>query len=224
MSFIQLKNVTFSFDKQNVFSQINLEMSQGEFLYLVGQSGSGKTTLLRLLYMDIFPTEGEVLIGGYSSSIIKKKQIPYLRRKIGIIFQDFKLIEDKTVYENIAFVLHVTGWKSKDIQKAVLSVLNDVGLSHKRSNYPHELSGGEQQRVALARAIVNDPFVLLADEPTGNLDPTVGMEILNLLENINKRGTAVIMATHNYGLVKKYPHRIAQLNEGKLFEVQLKKK
>jgi cell division transport system ATP-binding protein len=223
MNFIELKDVNFSFETQPVFNQINLEMSQGEFLYLVGQSGSGKTSLLRLLYMDLLPKSGIVAIGGYSSSTIKKKQIPYLRRKVGVIFQDFKLLEDRTIYENIAFVLHVTDWKTKDIQKAVLGVLNDVGLSHKRSNYPNELSGGEQQRVALARAIVNDPFVLLADEPTGNLDPTVGMEIIRLLEEINKRGTAVIMATHNYGLVKKYPHRIAQLVDGKLLEVQLKK-
>ncbi len=223
MNFIELKDVQFSFETQQVFNQINLEMNQGEFIYLVGQSGSGKTTLLRLLYMDLLPKSGAVAIGGYSSSTIKKSQIPYLRRKIGVIFQDFKLLEDRTIYENIAFVLHVTGWKTKDIQKAVLSVLNDVGLSHKRSNYPNELSGGEQQRVALARAIVNDPFVLLADEPTGNLDPTVGIEIIRLLEEVNKRGTAVIMATHNYGLVKKYPHRIAQLAEGKLLEVELKK-
>lgn len=223
MSFIQIKDCEFSFDTQQVFHTINLELNQGEFLYLVGQSGSGKTTLLRLLYMDLFPTSGEVSVGGYSSATIKPSQIPFLRRKIGVIFQDFKLLEDRTIYDNIAFVLHVTGWKNKDIQKAVLSVLNDVGLSHKRSNYPHELSGGEQQRVALARAIVNDPFVLLADEPTGNLDPTVGMEIIKLLEEVNKRGTSVIMATHNYGLVKKHPHRIAQLNDGKLLEVQLKK-
>jgi len=223
MSFIEIKDAEFSFDTQRVFNQINLEMKQGEFLYLVGQSGSGKTTLLRLLYMDIFPTSGAVSIGGYSSTTIKKSQIPFLRRKVGVIFQDFKLLEDRSIYDNIAFVLHVTGWKTKDIQKAVLSVLKDVGLSHKRSNFPHELSGGEQQRVALARAIVNDPFVLLADEPTGNLDPTVGMEIIKLLEEVNKRGTAVIMATHNYGLVKKYPHRIGQLSDGKLLEVQLKK-
>jgi len=223
MSFIELKDIQFAFDSQPVFNNISLTLDQGEFLYLVGQSGSGKTTLLRLLYMDLIPKSGTVDIGGYSSATIKKNQIPYLRRKIGVIFQDFKLLEDRNVYDNIAFVLEVTGWKNKDIQKAVLSVLNDVGLSHKRSNFPHELSGGEQQRVALARAIVNDPFVLLADEPTGNLDPTVGMEIIKLLEDVNKRGTAVIMATHNYGLVKKYPHRISQLNEGKLLEVQLKK-
>jgi cell division transport system ATP-binding protein len=223
MSFIELQNVSFKFGNKPVFEQITLNMDQGDFLYLVGQSGSGKTTLLRLLYMDLFPTAGNVQIGGYSSINIKKKKIPFLRRKIGIIFQDFKLLEDRTIYENLAFVLHVTGKKQKDIQKSVLKVLSDVGLSDKQNSLPNELSGGEQQRVVLARAIVNEPFVLLADEPTGNLDPTVGLEILSLLEDINKKGTSVIMATHNYGLVKKFPHRIIQLIDKRMQEVELKK-
>jgi len=139
-----------------------------------------------------------------------------------VIFQDFKLLEDRNVYENIAFVLEVTGWKNKDIEKAVMSVLDDVGLLNKRFNYPNELSGGEQQRVSLARAIVNDPFILLADEPTGNLDPNVGGEIIKLLEEINQRGTSVIMATHNYSWVKKFPHRITQLSDGNLLNVELR--
>jgi cell division transport system ATP-binding protein len=223
MSFIELQDVSFSFDSNPVFEKITLNLEQGEFVYLVGQSGSGKTTLLRLLYMNLFPTVGNVLIGGYSSSAIKRRKIPYLRRKIGVLFQDFKLLEDRNVYENIAFVMQVTGRKKKDIQKSVLKVLSDVGLNHKRSNFPNELSGGEQQRVALARAIVNEPFVLLADEPTGNLDPTVGLEILSLLEKINANGTAVIMATHNYGLVKKFPHKIYQIIDRKIVEVELKK-
>jgi cell division transport system ATP-binding protein len=223
MSFIELQNVGFSFGNNSVFEQINLNMDQGDFIYLVGQSGSGKTTLLRLLYMDIFPTAGDVNIGGYSSKNMRKKKIPLLRRKIGIIFQDFKLLEDRNIYDNIAFVLHVTGKKQKDIQKSVLKVLSDVGLSDKLKSLPNELSGGEQQRVVLARAIVNDPFVLLADEPTGNLDPTVGLEILSLLEDINRKGTSVIMATHNYGLVKKFPHRIIQLIDKRIQEVELKK-
>ena len=211
----------FSFNAIPLFNSISLEVGHGEFLYLVGQSGSGKTTLLRLLYMDLFPKIGEVIVGGYSSMTIKNKQIPYLRRKVGVIFQDFKLLEDRNVYDNIAFVLRVTGWKNKDIDKAVMNVLDDVGLQHKRFNYPNELSGGEQQRVSLARAIVNDPFILLADEPTGNLDPNVGAEIIKLLEDINKRGTSVIMATHNYGWVKKFPHRIVQLSDGNLLEVAI---
>lgn len=221
MNTIEINNVMFSFNAIPLFNSISLEVGHGEFLYLVGQSGSGKTTLLRLLYMDLFPKIGEVIVGGYSSMTIKDKQIPYLRRKVGVIFQDFKLLEDRNVYENIAFVLRVTDWKEKDIDKAVMTVLDDVGLQHKRFNYPHELSGGEQQRVSLARAIVNDPFILLADEPTGNLDPNVGAEIIKLLEDINKRGTSVIMATHNYGWVKKFPHRIVQLSEGNLLEVAL---
>jgi cell division transport system ATP-binding protein len=172
--------------------------------------------------MDLFPKIGEIVVGGYSSSTIKNKQIPLLRRKVGVIFQDFQLLEDRNVYENVAFVLRVTGWKTKDIEKAVMGVLDDVGLLHKRFNYPNELSGGEQQRVSLARAVVNDPFILLADEPTGNLDPSVGGEIIKLLEEINKRGTSVIMATHNYAWVKKSPHRIAQLADGNLLEVALR--
>lgn len=223
MSFIELQDISFAFDSNPVFEKITLNLEQGEFVYLVGQSGSGKTTLLRLLYMNLFPTVGNVLIGGYSSSTIKRRKIPYLRRKIGVLFQDFKLLEDRNVYENIAFVMQVTGRKKKDIQKSVLKVLSDVGLNHKRSNFPNELSGGEQQRVALARAIVNEPFILLADEPTGNLDPTVGLEILSLLEKINANGTAVIMATHNYGLVKKFPHKIYQIIDRKIVEVELKK-
>ena len=222
MNTIEVKNVMFSFNAVPLFNSISLEVKHGEFLYLVGQSGSGKTTLLRLLYMDLFPKIGEVIVGGYSSAAIKEKQIPLLRRKVGIIFQDFKLLEDRNVYENIAFVLRVTGWKTKDIDKAVMSVLDDVGLLSKRFNYPTELSGGEQQRVSLARAIVNDPFILLADEPTGNLDPNVGGEIIKLLEEINKRGTSVIMATHNYAWVKKSPHRIAQLADGNLLDVALR--
>jgi len=221
MNTIEIKNVMFSFNAIPLFNSISLEVGHGEFLYLVGQSGSGKTTLLRLLYMDLFPKIGEVIVGGYSSMTIKNKQIPYLRRKVGVIFQDFKLLEDRNVYDNIAFVLRVTGWKNKDIDKAVMNVLDDVGLQHKRFNYPNELSGGEQQRVSLARAIVNDPFILLADEPTGNLDPNVGAEIIKLLEDINKRGTSVIMATHNYGWVKKFPHRIVQLSDGNLLEVAI---
>jgi len=224
MNTIEIKNVMFSFNAIPLFNNISLEVGHGEFLYLVGQSGSGKTTLLRLLYMDLFPKIGEVVVGGYSSMTIKNKQIPYLRRKVGVIFQDFKLLEDRNVYENIAFVLRVTGWKNKDIDKAVMNVLDDVGLQHKRFNYPHELSGGEQQRVSLARAIVNDPFILLADEPTGNLDPNVGAEIIKLLEDINKRGTSVIMATHNYGWVKKFSHRIVQLSDGNLLEVAIAQK
>jgi cell division transport system ATP-binding protein len=222
MNSIEVKDVMFSFNAIPLFNSISIEIEHGEFIYLVGKSGSGKTTLLRLLYMDLFPKIGEVVVGGYSSVTIRNKQIPYLRRKVGVIFQDFKLLEDRNVYENIAFVLHVTGWKNKDIEKAVMSVLDDVGLLHKRFNYPNELSGGEQQRVSLARAIINDPFILLADEPTGNLDPNVGGEIIKLLEEINQRGTSVIMATHNYSWVKKFPHRIAQLSDGNLLEVELR--
>ncbi|RPI03980.1 MAG: cell division ATP-binding protein FtsE [Ignavibacteriae bacterium] len=220
---IDLQNVSVSFDNQRVLDGINFSMEQSEFVYLVGQTGMGKSTLLRLLYFDLLPTSGKVRISTYDSSSIKSRQIPALRRRLGIVFQDFKLLEDRTVYDNVAFALFVTNARRSEIKKKVLHVLADVGLSHKRYQMPHELSGGEQQRVVIARALVNEPVVLLADEPTGNLDPTSSAEIMDLLTKINMRGTAILMATHNYDLVKKYPARVIQLKEGKLSDVDMKK-
>jgi cell division transport system ATP-binding protein len=176
------------------------------------------------MYFDLKPTSGRVIVAGVDAATVKRKQVPYLRRKIGVVFQDFKLLEDRNVYENVAFALYVTNTKRSEIKKKVLHALADVGLSHKRNQMPHELSGGEQQRVVIARALINEPSLLLADEPTGNLDPTSSAEIMELLTKINMRGTAVLMATHNYDLVRQYPARIVQLKEGKLVEVELKKK
>jgi cell division transport system ATP-binding protein len=176
------------------------------------------------MYFDLFPSTGVVSVAGYKSSTITKRQVPLLRRRLGIVFQDFKLLEDRNVYDNVAFALFVTNTRRSEIKKRALHSLADVGLSHKRNQMPYELSGGEQQRVVIARALVNEPIVLLADEPTGNLDPTSSAEIMELLMKINMRGTAVLMATHNYDLVKKYPARIVQIKEGKLQEVQMKKK
>lgn len=193
---------------------INFELEQGEFLFLVGPSGAGKSTVLKLIYFEEMPFVGEVEVGQISSKSHKRSEIAYLRRQLGIVFQDFRLLEDRNVFENIAFVLRVTGMRRQDIKKRVLRVLTDVGISHKRYKMPHELSGGEQQRVAIARAIANEPLVLLADEPTGNLDPDTADEIMQLLEVINTRGTAVIMATHNYNLVKKHNHRVVRIEEG----------
>jgi cell division transport system ATP-binding protein len=170
--------------------------------------------------MDIEPQRGTVVVGKYSSATIVQREKPYLRRTLGIVFQDFRLLEDRNVFDNVAFTLHVTGAKGKEIKKRVLRALADVGLSHQRNKMPHELSGGEQQRVAVARALINNPLFLLADEPTGNLDPDTSHEILELLKNINTRGTAVIMATHNYNLVRKMHERIMQLRDGKLVEIQ----
>jgi len=216
---IELRNVTVSFDDQKVLDGLSFSMKRGEFVYLVGQTGAGKSSLMRLMYMDLIPASGEVRIAGYESRSITQRQIPHLRRRLGVVFQDFRLLEDRNVYDNIAFALFVTNTRRSDIKKKVLHALADVGLSHKRNQMPHELSGGEQQRVVIARALINEPVVLLADEPTGNLDPTSSAEIMDLLTKINMRGTAILMATHNYELVKKYPARIVQLKEGKLIEV-----
>lgn len=220
---IELKNVTVSYNGQQVLDRLNFSVEQGEFVYLVGQTGSGKSSLMRLLYFDLYPSTGRVKIAGYDSETLTNRQIPLIRRRLGIVFQDFKLLEDRNVYDNVAFALFVTNARRSEIKKTVLHVLADVGLSHKRNHMPHELSGGEQQRVVIARALVNEPIVLLADEPTGNLDPTSSAEIMELLKKINMRGTAVLMATHNYDLVKKYPARVVQLKDGKLTEIDMKK-
>jgi cell division transport system ATP-binding protein len=217
---ISFTNVSFSFEASVVLEDVSLHVRPGEFVFLVGQTGCGKSTLLRLVYMDILPQRGAVVVGKYSSATIAQREKPHLRRTLGIIFQDFRLFEDRNVFDNVAFTLHVTGAQGKEIKRRVLRALAEVGLSHQRNKLPHELSGGEQQRVAVARALVNNPLVLLADEPTGNLDPDTSHEILELLKNINTRGTAVIMATHNFNLVRKMHERILQLRDGKLLEIQ----
>ncbi|MBN8707643.1 MAG: cell division ATP-binding protein FtsE [Bacteroidetes bacterium] len=219
---LEFNDVQSSYDGRIVFENVSFNMGKGEFIYLVGQSGTGKSTLLKLIYMDHFPDRGTVRFHEYSSASITKKEIPYLRRRIGVVFQDFKLLPDRDVFENIAFALHVTGAKRKDIHTKVMKVLSEVGLTHKRNSMPHELSGGEQQRVVVARALVNDPYLLLADEPTGNLDPEVADDIMKLLLRINAMGTGILMATHDYNLVKKYPQRIFQLKEKAIQEVVLK--
>lgn len=219
---IELKDISVSFDGQLVLNHLDFTMSDGEFVYLVGQTGAGKSSLLRLLYMDLKPSAGRVVVAGYDSETTKSREIPHLRRRLGVVFQDFKLLDDRDVYENVAFALYVTNTRRSETKKLVLHALADVGLSHKRNQMPQELSGGEQQRVVIARAIVNAPSLLLADEPTGNLDPNSSSEIMELLKKINMRGTAILMATHNYDLVRKYPARIVQLKDGKLLDVELK--
>jgi cell division transport system ATP-binding protein len=221
---VDLQNVSVSFEGQLVLDKIDFTMRRGEFVYLVGQTGAGKSSLMRLLYMDLKPNNGRVKVAGYDSKTITNSAIPLLRRRLGVIFQDFRLLDDRSVFENVAFALYVTNAGRSDIKKKVLHALSDVGLSHKRNQMPNELSGGEQQRVVIARAIINEPSILLADEPTGNLDPGVSAEIMELLKKINMRGTAILMSTHNYELVKKYPARIVQLVDGKLTEVELKTK
>lgn len=221
---IALQNVTTSFpipgnDRRVVLREMSMKLNRGEIAYLVGPSGSGKSTLLRLLYMDLFPEKGLVQVAGFRSDMISQSEIPMLRRAVGVVFQDFQLLPDRTVFENVAFALYATGKRRKEIKGRVLNLLTHVGLSHKHFAFPHELSGGEQQRVCIARAIANEPHVLLADEPTGNLDPHVANEIQKLIVGLARSGMTVLMATHDYRLVKKYPARTLALSKGQLVEV-----
>ena len=216
---LSFNNVEFNFKNQPVFNNLNFEVAESEFVFLIGKSGAGKTTLLQMIYMNIIPQSGYVQFDVYSSDTIKPRKLPNLRRNIGIIFQDFKLLEDRTVFENLAFVLEITGAKRREIKHKVYQVLSEVGLSHKQKNKMHQLSGGEKQRIAIARAIINEPKLIIADEPTGNLDPETSKEILDILYKISVRGTSVLVATHNYELVKKYKSRIVRLIDGKAEQV-----
>ena len=212
---IRLHNVKMTYKNGGGVDQVNLAVNNGEFVFLVGPSGAGKSTVLKLIYMSEWPVEGYVIVQQFNSLYMRRKDIPFLRRRLGIVFQDFKLLPDRNVFENIAFALRVTGTRRREIRKKVLRVLAEVGLSHKRIRMPHELSGGEQQRVAIARALVNEPFILLADEPTGNLDPDAAHGILRLLEKINLKGTAVLMATHDYELVRSFTKRVVRIEAGR---------
>jgi len=221
---LSFNHVDFQYSNQPVFNDLNLQVSQGEFVFLIGKSGVGKTTLLKMIYMDLFPDSGDVQVGDYSSESIRNKDLPFLRRNIGVVFQDFQLLQDRNVYDNLAFVLQVTGIPKKQIKRKILNALSDVGLAHKQNNMPHQLSGGEKQRVAIARAIINDPFLVLADEPTGNLDPETTEEILTILRKINSRGTSMIFATHNYEIVRRIDAKIIRLEGGRAVKVLIKKK
>ena len=214
---IEIRNVSKRFKKGwYALKNVDLSIAKGDFLFLTGQTGSGKTTLLRLIYMDIFPDEGEVAVAGFLSSTIKQEEIPFLRRRIGIIFQDFKLLKDKTVYENVAFALEVTGQSGRKMREKVMKALTLVGLSHKRNDFPYTLSGGEQQKTAIARALVREPFILLADEPTGNIDPEGSEEIIKILQEVNTAGTAVLMSTHDVALAKRMGSRFINLEQGQI--------
>jgi cell division transport system ATP-binding protein len=217
-------NVSFNYANQELFSDINFILAEGDFSFIIGKSGAGKSTLLQLIYMNILPRSGSVQVGEYNSQTIKPRQLPKLRRKLGIIFQDFRLLSDRNIYDNLSFVLQSVNTPSKEIKKKVNDALSDVGLIHRRYSMPAELSGGEKQRVAIARAIVNEPMLILADEPTGNLDPETSMEILNILTKINSRGTGVLFATHNYELVRKANVKILKIENGKVIKAVLKQK
>ena len=212
---IEIKNASI-FQRENlVLSDVNLTLHKGEFIYLIGRTGSGKSSLLKTLYGELPARDGTFKVAGYDLTKLKRKDIPYLRRKIGIVFQDFQLLFDRSVEKNLAFVLGATGWTEKaEISRRIDEVLSKVGLADKRKSMPHQMSGGEQQGVAIARALLNDPDVIIADEPTGNLDPDTTLEVMKLLRRISENGTAVLMATHNYTLMQKYPSRIANCNNG----------
>ncbi len=213
---IEMQNVRVTYANGEGIDQITLKIAAGEFVFLVGPSGAGKSTVLKTIYMDVLPSEGHVRVGEYNSLFIKRHDVPYLRRKLGIVFQDFRLFMDRDIFENVAFTLKVIGTRKKEIKRRVLRALADVGLSHKARVMPDEVSGGEQQRVAIARAIVNEPFLLLADEPTGNLDPVTAASIMDVLERINTRGTTIVMATHNDEMVRRYRGRVVHINNGQI--------
>ena len=212
---IEIKNASI-FQRENlVLSGVNLTLHKGEFIYLIGRTGSGKSSLLKTLYGELPARDGTFRVAGYDLTKLKRKDIPYLRRKIGIVFQDFQLLFDRSVEKNLEFVLGATGWTERaEISRRIDEVLAKVGLADKRKSMPHQMSGGEQQGVAIARALLNEPDLILADEPTGNLDPDTTLEVMKLLRNISENGTAVLMATHNYTLMQKYPSRIANCKNG----------
>ena len=213
---IQLENVSYTYRKGFGLANIDFTIDDGEFVFLIGPTGSGKSTLLNLLYMEIFPESGRVTIGKFDSDSIKKRQIPALRRTIGIISQNYYLLDDRNLFENVALPLHVIGHSQNNIADVVEEVLEEVGLTGLEDHYPQELSGGEQQRACLARALIKDPEIILADEPTGNLDPVTSFDLIKLLEEINSEGTTVLMASHNYSLIKSRNHRIVEIHDGRL--------
>lgn len=217
---LSLKSVAV-FQKENmILNDVSLEVKRGEFVYLIGKTGSGKSSLMKTLYADLPLKEGHGRIVGFNLKTLQEKDIPFLRRKLGIVFQDFKLLPDRNVNNNLQFVLKATGWKEPARMEAKIDeVLQKVGMKTKGFKFPHELSGGEQQRVAIARALLNDPELILADEPTGNLDPQTSVEVMKVLQEINKSGRTIVMATHDYALILKYPSKTLKCDGSKVFEV-----
>lgn len=218
---IELLNATIAQPDNVIMSNINLEIKSGELVYLIGRTGSGKSSLLKTLYAELPLAKGTGTVAGFQLEIIKNKQIPFLRRKLGIVFQDFQLLTDRNVNENLKFVLKATGWKNKmEIDRRIQEVLEKVGLAQKGYKMPNELSGGEQQRVVIARALLNNPEIILADEPTGNLDPDTSRGIMQILTKISATGRAVVIATHDYPLIKEFPGRVIKCDNNELVEVQ----
>ena len=214
---IEFKNVVKKYDNNiTATNNISVKIKPGEFVYVVGPSGAGKSTFIKMMYREEAPTSGSIIVNEYALESIKSREIPFLRRELGIVLQDFKLLPRLTVFENIAYALQVIEKTPEEVEQRVSRVLDLVGLSAKRDNFPAELSGGEQQRVAIARAIANEPSILIADEPTGNLDPETAEGIMEILERVNKQGTTVVMATHNSFIVNEYKHRVLEINGGKI--------
>ena len=221
---LELKDASIYQGTSLVLSKVNFAMKQGDFVYLIGKTGTGKSSFMKTLYGDLELTEGQGHIVDLNLRKLKESDIPFLRRKLGIVFQDFKLLNDRTVNDNLDFVLRATGWKNKkDIKIRIDEVLDRVGMKTKGFKFPFELSGGEQQRIAIARALLNNPELILADEPTGNLDPQTSIEVMEVLQDLNKKGHTILMATHAYAVLLKYPHKTLKCDENKVFEVVQRK-
>jgi cell division transport system ATP-binding protein len=221
---LYLKDVSIFQGESLVLSEVNVEMEKGDFVYLIGKTGTGKSSFMKTLYGDLELTNGEGSIVDFDLRSLKEKDIPFLRRKLGIVFQDFKLLNDRTVNGNLEFVLRATGWTDKEkINVQIEEVLDKVGMKTKGFKFPYELSGGEQQRIAIARALLNNPELILADEPTGNLDPQTSIEVMEVLQDLNKKGNTILMATHDYALLLKYPSKTLKCDENKVFEVVQRK-
>lgn len=219
---ISFQDALINQHNKSVLSDLNLQIARGAFVYLIGRTGSGKSSLLKTLYGDLKLEKGEGHIAGFDLRKLRERKIPDLRRKLGVVFQDFQLLPDRTIERNLDFVLRATGWKDSEKRNEKIDVVLDlVGLKDRRKQFPNALSGGEQQRIAIARALLNDPDIILADEPTGNLDPITSLEVMDLLQNINQKGTTVLMATHDYNLISKYPSMTYKCEEGKVVKVTL---
>lgn len=219
-SIVQIQQANIFQNKQCILSQVNIDVQAGDFVFLIGKTGTGKSSLIKTLYADLRLQEGHCTIVGYDLKGIRQKDIPYLRRKLGVVFQDFKLLPDRSVFDNLSFVLKATGWKDKTkIKERIQEVISEVGVAGTEHKHPFELSGGEQQRVAIARALLNTPEIIIADEPTGNLDPQTSLEIMEVFRKLHQQGMTVLMATHDYNMIVKFPGKILRCDEGTVYEV-----